>query len=398
MVKEKKEDTAKVDPIHAIVRNSIEENKGLVYSGKKKINYKVSTGSYRLDNDLGGGIGKGLTRLCGYTTAGKTSELFLLVANAFKQFKRCRCLYVPAEGRDNIGIMDRVGLKYTEEISEWNNHSVFAFVTNAYEPVADLAYAIVKANELRKEDEQEIFILAIDSLDCLIPQDDLAKGAKDAFKVAGAQLLSKKLWQRLAVPFNSGGHMALITSMQSATIKIDPYAKVQKRTTSGAGGTAMNHVANTILEFYHRTQADYILEDPKEKYDPVDNPKIGHDVTVWIIKSSNEKYDHLVKYPIKYGMDGEGSIWVSREIVEMSLDRDLFTKKGNTFEPSETLAQAAKQLGVELKEKIVGINSLYKYIEDNTKVADVLRGVLDVLISAEKIARFNKTEEETDID
>jgi hypothetical protein len=372
--KEKEEPKEVVDSVRMAAKTFFKNNEDSLYNKDERINYFVSTGSWALDHVLGGGINPGVHRFIGYSSAGKSSEAFLVMKNLFETREKSRGVFVPAEGRwCPVRTPLRTGLKFVMHPDEWENHTVLVMETNVYDTVADFLISTVGTNRLRKPEDRENLGVFIDPLDSLLLRSDLEKGIADAYKVAGPQVITKKLWAKLAMPFIKDGHICLYSSQVTSAPKIDPYSKDPVRQGQSSGGFSIQHQADTVLEFMNRNQGDYILQNAGDKkYDEKKNPKVGHNVTVWVRKSNNEKYDVKVEYPIKYGRTGGNSIWLEREIGDYCLAYSLLIKKGSWLALEESVYNELVAVVPETPSQIQGIANFYKFLEDNKPATDLL--------------------------
>lgn len=92
-----------------------------------------------------------------------------------------------------------------------------------------------------------------------------------------------------------------------------------------------------------------------------------------------------IKYPIRYGQTGGKSVWSSYELTDLLLMWELATRPSGKgawfeFEPSfREEMQAAT--GIEIPEKIQGINSIRQFVEDNEVIQKYLFNKFQSLIT-----------------
>ena len=176
--------------------------------------------------------------------------------------------------------------------------------------------------------------------------------------------------------------MAIFISQVRSDVKIDPYSSAPIRQTSATGGNALLHFADFIFDFEPRFEGDVILKDPAiKKADPVKNPIIGHFCKVVIKKSPNEKSKVKFQYPIKYGRTDGRSVWLEKEIVDMLMRWELVTRSGAWYYVAEDLAATLKENGFEAPEKFQGENSIFEFVESNTKLVAFLHKYFVDMIS-----------------
>lgn len=286
-------------------------------------NYKISSGSLKLDYETDGGINPGLHRFCGPMETGKTSCALSYLKSFLSEPEKRKGLYIKAEGRLSENMKERSGLKFVFTEEEWEDGTCFVFESQIYETVVELMRQLVWHN-----DEGVKYFFVLDSVDGLIPENDMDKSFSEATKVAGGAVIASVFMKKMSIALAKRGHIAVFLSQVRADVQLDPYSKEPKRQLTATGGNAYLHFANFIFEFEKPFNKDMFLEDQKAKYDPKKNKYIGHMAKITIKKSSNEKTNTKVEYPIIYGRKNGNSIWNEREILEMMEAWEFATKKG----------------------------------------------------------------------
>jgi len=344
----------------------LKENKEDHYNFEEEIYYKVSTGSLNLDIITGGGLSPGLHRFLGMNEGGKTSEALEVVKNFLGSIKDSRALLFKAEGRLSKEIQERSGVKFITNPENWEDGTCFVFESNIFETVSELMKDLIQNN-----DENKRYIFVLDSVDGLMTKSDSQKSLTEATKVAGGAVISSMLMKKISLALSKRGHMAIFISQVRSDIKLDPYAANKDiRQTSATGGNALLHFANWILEFEPRYNKDLILEKPNEKYDPIKNKIIGHNVKILIKKSTNESTNSKVQYPIKYGKKEGSSIWKEYEVIDQILSWEFALAKGAWVTFSDEIIDELKNNNLELKKQHQGIDNLRLYLEENPKIVD----------------------------
>lgn len=374
MNKKIKEEEEIVDSVKVAAKAFFKMNKDSIYSEGVE-SYKVSTGVLGLDFILGGGIlSGGLARLIGVPFSGKSSSSLLIIKNFLETRERCRALIIPTEARLTEKLQKRSGVPFVTSPDDWTNKTCLVLPMNVYEKIANFIWTLIKTNEMKSEEERENFIFLIDSMDYLCLEGDLVKEFGETRKVAGAQYLTKMLWSKIALPFNSGGHIFLAISQQSAAPKIDPYSKEPMRQGGTSGGSGIQYQASTVIDFLPRYEGDYILENPDGKYDPKKNNKIGHVVKGVIRKSDNEKGDVKFEYAVKYGRNDGNSVWIEKDIVDQLLTWDFLKRESamSSLELIPTMYEELKKIDAEIPEKFRSINKIMEYLESKPEVAKYL--------------------------
>lgn len=354
MRKKKKEETniqGSLDQIKAY----LSENKGDHYNFEEERDYTVSSGSLKLDIEMGGGIKPGVIRASGVTEGGKTS-CALAFAKNFQKMENSMVIYVKSEGRLSEDLLKRSGVDTSEE--KW-----FVYKSNIFESVIDFFRRLVHDNP---QDTRYMFI--IDSMDALVPRGDLEKGSDEAVKVAGGSLLTSDFLKRMALSFASKGHICYMISQVRSQIKLNPYEKGDPKITNASGGNAALHYSDWILEFQPRWSKDIISTLPNGKGD-----QLGHWCKIIFRKSSNEKTGVEVRYPIRYGRTNGKSVWVEYEVVDMMLMWDMASAKGAWVTVSdEVISEVEEKTKLEFKKQHQGIDNFRKYIEENKEIGKYL--------------------------
>jgi RecA/RadA recombinase len=348
--KKKEKNTEGVSPLDQISAY-LESNKGDHYNFEEERSYTVSSGSLLLDIEMGGGIGPGIIRASGVTEGGKTS-CALAFARNFQKMDNAMVVFIKAEGRLSADMIERAGID--TDGSKW-----FVYKSNVYESVIRLMRELVGNNP---SDMKYMFI--IDSMDSLVPKNDLEKSPEEANKVAGGALLSSDFLRKMALGMTTRGHICYMVSQVRAKVSINPYERTEARVTNASGGNALLHFSDWILEFQERHLKDIISTQPNGKGD-----LLGHWCKVIFRKTPNEKTGSLVRYPIRYGRVGGKSIWVEYEVVDMLLAFDMAKKAGAWVTISdELIEEVEKEIGKEFKKQHQGADNLRKYFEENHEI------------------------------
>jgi RecA/RadA recombinase len=351
---------------------------------ESEVYYRFSTGSLKLDIETGGGLMPGIHRSMGIYEGGKTSFSLECMKNFLKTVKGSRGLYVKAEGRLSAEMRERSGVTFVTEAKDWVDGTCFILETNVYEVVINIM------RELVRNKNGTLYYFLLDSMDGLVPKNDFDKEVDEANKVAGAPALTKKFLQKLGGAMQKFGHVCMMIGQVSANIQLDEHTKNkgEQRKVSATGGNAALHWANFIFEFEPRadglTSDDLIRENQAEKYDPVKNKLIGHYCKIRIRKSTNEKTNSLVKYPIKYGRNNGTSVWREYEVIEMLEVLGLVTRSGAWyyFDP-EIIKDIKAETGIEAPEKTQGKAKVFEFLDSNSSVTTYLHNRFVAMYSAQ---------------
>jgi len=337
------------------IQSYLERNKDDHYNFEEETHYKVSSGSLLLDIEMNGGIRPGIVRMSGASGAGKTSCI-LSFARCFQEsVKGSKVVYVKSEGRLGKEMKERSGLDFSKE--KW-----FEYKCNVYESVIGLFRELVMYN-----DDNKKYLFIIDSMDALIPKNDIDKTFEEANKVAGAALLTSTFLKRMALAFTSKGHVCALVSQVRSTVSINPYQKVDPKLTNASGGNAALHYSDWILEFQKPYKADYFLKKERGK-----DVAIGHNCKVILRKTPNEKTNAEITYPIKYGRKNGNSVWVEREVKDMLFMWELATSKGPWIAIDDDLIKELSNEKIEFQKQHQGEERFCSYLEDNPEVTNYL--------------------------
>jgi len=339
---------------------------------EEEIDYKISTGSLNLDVELGGGLGPGFHRFCGHMNSGKTPSSLEVQANFLRYHaehgRKAKGLYIRAEGRFSKENMERTGMVYTKDPSQWADGTVLVINCQKYEIIAKYISTLIRNNPTKT-----LFCYIVDSMDGLKIKADEGKAYDEAAKVAGAPAISKRFLTDFSLEMNVKGHMGILISQVTAEVKIDPYAKTPPRDGSYSGGFALSHYANWILEFNKFYQSDLILSSATGKINDGKTKVLGHHCKIQIKKSANEKNYITVQYPVKHGVKGKSAVWVEYEVVDQLLAWELAKKNGSWIEVSADLVKEVKEkIGEEFDHRHQGMDNFRSYLEENPKIVEFL--------------------------
>jgi len=333
----------------------LKENSDYHFAFDVPVDYVVSSGSLVLDMEMGGGIRPGVIRASGVTEGGKTSNALAFARNFQKVHPEAgTVVYFKAEGRLSKEIISRSGV-------DTNPDKFRVIPTNDFEFVIDLIRDLMKNNS---EDRRYFFI--IDSLDSLVPRNDLEKSASEADRTAGGALLTSNFLRKMANYFSSKGHICLLISQVRSTIKINPYEKGDPKVTNASGGNAALHYSDWILEFQQRFQKDIIYAGADSK------TPIGHWCKIIFRKTPNEKTGIEIRYPIKYGRDNGNSIWIEYEIIEQLKAWEMIEAKTAWITLCDDLHNELNNAGFTIPKQIQGADNLRKLLEEDQKLTEYL--------------------------
>lgn len=338
----------------------------------------ISSGSLILDSDAQVRSGM-IVRLVGKgSEVGKSSQGFVFLENYMKTMPNSKAIYVKAEGRLSKKKLDKTGLKFTYNIEDWTEGTVFIVCSNIAEPIFKLIVDTV--HDAYHAGEHIAWM--IDSMDGLILEDDFKKGVTSGGMVAGVPKLTKLLFRHLSLPNMHYDALGIITGQYAAQIKIDTYSPSAPNQGSSSGGSSQQHQADYVFEYQSVNQGDLILENDALKPDKFTNKILGKFARVKVLKSADDVTGNMYNVPIRRGEEYKGAaqIWQSKEVADLLIGYQLVSKGGAWLTFESDIIEDARAEGVELQEKINGINKLYTYLEDNETIMEFLKKKILALI------------------
>lgn len=351
--------TKATDQINAFLNDK--NNKRYHFNDYEDSTYKIPSGSINLDIALGGGLCAGAHRFTGINEGGKTSCALAFGRNFQEEFgDKAMVIVVKSEGRLSSEMIKRSGIDPSPE-------RFFVFDCNIFEKVFELTRDLVYNN-----DEGKKYMFIVDSVDALCRINDIDKSFEESEQVAGGALITSVFLKKMVLPISKMGHMLILTSQVRVEVATNPYAARGGPKTKQAGGNAIKHYANFILEFEERYNNDVLFTNPaaakiSDKGDP-----LGHYCKIRFRKSVNEKTGAQVRYPIKYGAKPGKSIWIEREILDLMFSFQLAEKKGAWISLSEDIKKELEDKGVEHEVKFQGEQKFLAHLESNADLRDFL--------------------------
>lgn len=342
------------------------------YVEKRKIP-RISSGSLILDQYLSGGFEPCIIRPTGNTESGKTASTLEHMRQFLSDTSEPRKgLYIKAEGRLSESKQKASGIKFVEDVDDWKDGTCFILKSNVFEFCTDIVRGIINQ---RNNDPYTRFWITVDSMNGLIPKDDLDKGMGEAVKVAGGALLTSCFLSKVSLDIHELGHyVSLIGQMRSSGPQ-NQYGEKTQKVGSASGGNAIQHYADWIFEYYPPNQ--YIYEDytVANGSNAGKKKKIGHYARISISKGDTEEKNQWIEYPVKYGSIS-GSVFAELEIVEVAIALSMFVKKGAWIYPDKFIIGKLKEKKIEMPESWQGQAKAIKFFADNPKATQITKECL----------------------
>lgn len=345
-------------------------NKKYHFNDHEELNYKIKSGSLNLDLALGGGLTAGAHRFTGVNEGGKTSCSLAFAKNFQDMFgEDAMVVVIKSEGRLSQEMLDRSGVDTSPE-------RFFVFDCNIFEKVFELVRGLVFNNE-----ENRKFMFIVDSVDALCRINDIDKGFDEPEQVAGGALITSVFLKKMVLPISKMGHCMILMSQVRVEVATNPYASRGGPKVKQAGGNAVKHYANFILEFEERYSNDIMYSNPSAtRIEDKGNP-LGHYCKIRFRKTVNEKTGSQVKYPIRYGRKNGTSIWVEKEIADLMFAFQMANKKGAWISLSDDIKEELSNNNIDFEDKFQGDQKFLSHLEENQQLTDFLLKEFSNMIS-----------------
>lgn len=348
------------------MKSFIKDNKEDFFNEEPEYNYIIPSGSLKLDKAMKGGVGPGIIRMVGSTEAGKSSSALSFMRNFLKYHDNARGVIIPSEGRLNAMMRNRADLPFVRDYKEWKNKTCFIAETPIYETCINMVRDLIMHNPTNTR-----YVFIIDSVDALNPRGDYAKPFGENMRVAGGAALASDFLKKMAMITSSMGHLIFLLGQVRSNVQINQYVVENDNTKidPGSNSNAILHYSNWILEFKGTpAKSDKIWSEEGNK-----GNILGHFCEIRFCKTPVEKTGVTVKYPIKHEEIGDKCIWKSYEVADELIAWGQVKKEGKSWLYfQENTLNFAKEKGVELPEKINGMDKFYKYFEENPEITDIL--------------------------
>lgn len=360
-----------LDQINKFLQNK--ENQKYHFNNFEEEEYKISSGSLNLDLALGGGFPSGAHRFTGVNEGGKTSCALSVAKNFQEHFgNNGMVVIVKSEGRLSKDLLRRTGVNLDPE-------KFFVLDCNIFEKVFEFIRDLVFNNEDKKK-----YMFIIDSVDALCRMNDIDKPFNESEQVAGGALVTSVFLKKMVLPITKMGHMMILTSQVRVEVSSNPYASRGGPKVKQAGGNAIKHYANFILEFEERYTNDIMWENASaSRIEDKGNP-IGHYCKIRFRKSVNEKTGAQVRYPIRYGRTDGNSIWHEKEIIDMMYLWGFIEKKGAWISFDEDVLADLKSSKIECPDKVQGDQKLLSLLESSRTLKDYFYNTISKIFESEK--------------
>jgi hypothetical protein len=331
----------------------------------------------------------------GFNLTHNTSQSMLFAKNFMDTMPKSKTFYVNAEAKFGEEIQGRTGMSFTKDPNNWDYGSVFILDSNCFDTICDILVGQFK----QIHEAGGHLCVIIDSVDMLRLKSSFDAKVSDDKRPAGVNYLTKELFRHLCHLITAYNGFLIMITQYSATFKLDRYAKDVPNLMEGNQTHALNHQAAYALYYQPRAASHYILENEKEKPDPIKNKILGVNAKIDLRKSSSDETGYRLEIPIKKGRIGN-AVWVEKELFDALFMYDLVTKKGAWIDISDIVQkwidEANKSIDaeneiikeknkknkdgaelplsprLELKSKHQGLEQFSDYFEANPKVLKVV--------------------------
>lgn len=366
-IKEKQKDEDSEDKVLTPQQQAaalFKSSKSDIYNHEEDNHSQTPCSSLIMNSIMGGGLPSGATRIIGNSSGGKSSIALDFMFNFLKIPLKNKGVYADSEGKLNKNIQERSGVKFVTDPELWEDGTCLIVQTNVFEFLFSFMGDLMRNNPTNTK-----YFFVIDSIDMLARRDDLIKNMEDSAKVAGGAVLTSVFLKQTSAAMAKRGHYCVFISQVRDAVKIDPRQKTDtNKQGKASGGHALEHAPEWVLNVLPRFQDDIIKEDENDR----NSKPIGHYCKIDIVKSNNETYGQMIRYPIKYGRVGGTSVWIERELSSFCLMWDFVKKEKSSYYFQEPLLTELKEKGFEIPNKFVGMGNFEKFFEENAKISGYL--------------------------
>lgn len=330
----------------------------------------ISTGSYLLDDFLGGGFRSSMwVRFFAPPESGKTS-MGLCWGKNWQDFyeEDGVVVYFNAEGRINYDLLKRSGISLAKD--------KFRIIdTNHSEMIWGLIEKLIYNNPKGKR-----YFFIVDSTDaCVREQDSVGvKDIGDAEKMAGSATILSAAGKRLSLLFNRRGHFLFMCSQVRDKMSKGPMAVQGAKDASG--GNAPKFYSSLTGEIKPVWTQTYIY-DSVDSEDPKTKVPVGKMVEIKFHKTFNEKTGQTIFYPVKFGL--EGGVWKSEESRIAGIAWGLILEKpGSRYVFTDDFYEEIKEHGCDVPQSYHGGKNIRALLDENPKIVELI---------FDKIKKFKET-------
>lgn len=303
---------------------------------------KVSTGSFNFDQTMGGGIfSAGMVKCAAPRETGKTAFALAFGKNWQDTIPNGKVVYIDAEARMQTAPekIKMSGIDTSPEKFEY-------IVNNNYEFVAGLVdFYSDEVGATKEGEDGNRYLFIIDSLDALLRSEDETKGYDESLRVGGAATVAAHMMKKTYIDIANNGHFIWLLSQHR-----DKLPGGSSGNNDGSGGNAMSHWSSLIMKFRKIYQSSILQEGLPATYTE-GAKRVGHILTIDLLKTPNETTGESIQIPIKkgYGVWREYEAFMAGEmwnIFEKSASWISFEKPFMDFLEKRNLLE-----GFELVEK-----------------------------------------------
>jgi len=249
---------------------------------------RISTGSIRLDEALGGGIGKGaIVEIFGMESTGKSTLSLHIISEAQKQGP---VAFIDMEHALDMGYAKKLGVDISNFILSQPDYAEQAF---------EIMEALVETGEFS--------LIVLDSVAALPPKAEIDGDAGDVYMGLIARLMAQHLRKLSPVARKT---KTIVIYINQIRMKIGTFGYQNPETTPGG----------MSLKFYSDIRMDIRRRAMVKEGDE----KIGIRAKVKVVKNKTFLPFKEAEFEISYGK----GINKLLEIVEIGIEKDVLTKSG----------------------------------------------------------------------
>ena len=322
---------------------------------------KVSTGSFCFDQIIGGGIvGAGMVKCAAPRETGKTAFALAFGKNWQDVIPNGKVVYIDAEARMQTA-PEKIKLSGIDTSPEKFEY----IVNNNYEFIAGLIdFYSDEVGATKDGEEGNRYLFIVDSLDALLRSEDEAKGYNESLRVGGAATTAAHMMKKTYIDIANNGHFLWLLSQHR-----DKLPGGSSGNNDGSGGNAMSHWSSIIMKFRKIYNSSVLQEGLPATY--TDGVKrIGHILSIDLLKTPNETTGETIEIPIKKGH----GVWREYEAFMVGEMWNVFEKSASWIKISADFEKYLEDKKIKPNESLTiqGKANFISWLEANPKITDAI--------------------------